>query len=344
MLAARYTQGGSLQFSEVDLPTIGDDQMLLRVEAASICGTDTKIARNGHRRLQPGQTITLGHEFVGTIERVGPRVAGYTEGMRVGVAPNVGCGRCEMCARALYNMCPDYSAFGINFDGAHAAYVAIPAAVIAQGNVVPLPAGIDITAAALAEPLSCAINGIGVCRIQPGETVLIYGAGPMGLLNLLLARLTGAGRLIVVDPVESRRTLARQLGADETLEPAAVRGRIRDTIGRGLDVAIVAAPVPAAAEEAIAMLAPFGRLCLFAGLPKDASTIPVDANLVHYKNLMITGMTGGPPRDYRTALNLIAGKRIDVSRIISHVLPLARMQEAYEIALGGRGMKIVIKG
>src|SRR5690242_15460652 len=117
MISATYTQGGSLTFIEVPKPAIGEDEILLRVDAASICGTDIKIARKGHRKLKVGQKIVLGHEFVGTIEQKGTKVSGYQEGQRVGIAPNIGCGHCEMCGRGLMNMCPDYSAFGITLDG-----------------------------------------------------------------------------------------------------------------------------------------------------------------------------------------------------------------------------------
>ena len=117
MIAARYTQGGELVVGETAMPRADAGELLLKVEAASICGTDVKIARHGHRKLAEGQTITLGHEFVGRIVEVGAKVKVWRPGQRVGVAPNVGCGRCDMCGRGMANMCPHYSAFGINFDG-----------------------------------------------------------------------------------------------------------------------------------------------------------------------------------------------------------------------------------
>ena len=117
MLAATYTQGGEFAIEEIPPPEIGGDGLLLRVTATSICGTDVKIVRNGHRKLQPGQRIVLGHEFVGVVERVGARVEGYRVGQRVGVAPNAGCGHCDACVRGQSNYCPDYTAFGIDRDG-----------------------------------------------------------------------------------------------------------------------------------------------------------------------------------------------------------------------------------
>jgi L-iditol 2-dehydrogenase len=244
----------------------------------------------------------------------------------------------------MANLCPDYSAFGINADGGHATYVRIPARALAQGNVAVLPDGVPWDEAALAEPLSCVLNGQRAMRLTPGETVVIYGAGPMGLLHVLLAVATGAAQTIVVDPDERRLAQASALGAFATVangsESAAAR--IRDlTGGRGVDIAIVAAPVRDIAEEALGLLAPFGRLCLFAGLNGDPR-VPLDSNLIHYRNLIVTGTTGGTAADYRAALRLIAARRVDVRPVISHRFPVEQLDQAYTTALAGQGMKIVV--
>jgi L-iditol 2-dehydrogenase len=345
MRAARYRPGVGLDVGEAPVPAIGDDELLVRVEATSICGTDVKIVRNGHRKLRPDQSIILGHEFVGTIEQTGARVSNYAVGTRVGVAPNIGCGRCEMCGRGLMNMCPAYSAFGIDRDGSHTAFVCIPAAAIAQGNVIPLSPGLSPLDAALAEPLSCVVNGIRAARVRAGDTVLIYGAGPMGLLNLMLALVSGASRVWVVDLNEARLEKARALGANEVFNPTRglVKERVLDqTSGRGVDAVITAVPVRQVQQEAVELLAPFGRLCLFAGLPHGESIAELNTNAIHYRNLVVTGMTGGAPQDYRTALKLIESGRVDVKQIVSHVFSLREVARAYEVALSGKGMKVVM--
>jgi threonine dehydrogenase-like Zn-dependent dehydrogenase len=345
MIAAKYTQGLGLEFGEAPVPTIGEDELLVRVDASAICGTDMKIMRSGHRKLRPGQTIILGHEFVGTIEQAGSRVANYPVGTRVGVAPNIGCGCCEMCGQGLMNMCPDYGAFGIDRDGAHTEFVCIPAAAIAQDNVIPLTSDVSPVEAALAEPLSCAVNGVRVSRVQVGDSVLVYGAGPMGLLNLMVARVSGAARVWVVDLNDARLEKAKALGANDTFNPT--RGSVKawvmaQTGGRGADAVIAAVPVRQVLEEAVGLLAPFGRLCLFAGLSNGQSTAELDTNAIHYRNLIVTGMTGGAPRDYRTALKLIESRRVDVRQIVSHVFPLREVGRAYQVAQSGEGMKIVM--
>lgn len=345
MIGARYRPGVGLEVGELPVPEIGDGDLLVRVRATAICGTDLKILSCGHLKLKPGQSIVLGHEFAGTIERVGSRVTGFHVGMRVGVVPNIGCGRCEMCARGLMNMCPRYSAFGIDRDGSHAEFVNIPEAAIAQGNVVVLPDAVSMIEAALIEPLSCVANGMRVVRLRAGETVLLYGAGPMGLLNLMFALVLGAAQVYVVDPNSARLEVANRLGASAVLNPehASVVDWIRDlTHGRGVDVVIVAAGVGRLQAEAVQVLAPFGRVCLFAGLANGHAPVPLDTNAIHYKNLVVTGMTGGAISDYRTSLKLIESGRFDIKKIISHVLTLRELEHAYKLAMGGTGTKIVL--
>jgi len=331
---------------DLPVPAIGPDEALLRVRSAAICGTDIKILHHGHRKLAPDQRIVLGHEFAGTIAKVGVRVHGLTVGMRVGLAPNWGCGRCQACIRGMDNLCPDFSAFGINVDGAHAGYVRIPAEPIARGNWIEIPEGVPWDEAALAEPLACVLNGQRSVRLAPGERVLIYGAGPMGILHLLLARASGAACVIVVDPDARRLKKASELGAD------AVINNRRKSVGRSLqkicregrvDVAIIAAPVREVAEEALGLLSPLGRLCLFAGLSGNGGAT-FDANAVHYRNLTITGVTGGSAADYRVALNLIAARRVDVRPVISHRFALNRMAAAYDNAVKGKGLKTILMG
>ena len=345
MLAATYTQGGTFAIDEVPLPRIESDEILLRVSAASICGTDVKIVRSGHRKLVEGQRIVLGHEFVGVIEQVGARVEGHEVGRRVGVAPNAGCGHCDACTRGKSNYCPEYTAFGIDRDGGHAPLVKIPGRFVNQGNVIPLPETVSDQEATLLEPFSCVVNGVRVSRIELGDTVVIYGAGPIGLMHVMLCRIAGAARIIVVDPLADRLEKAGELGGDLALNPNEedVPARLRhDSGGRGADVVITACPVPEVQREAIQVLAPFGRLCLFGGLPKSAGSVPLDTNAIHYGNLLVTGSTGGSVEDYRIALKLVAGKRVELGHVVSDAFRLDELQQAYDTALSGAEGKVVL--
>jgi L-iditol 2-dehydrogenase len=164
-------------------------------------------------------------------------------------------------------------------------------------------------------------------------------------MHLMLCRIAGAARIIVVDPLAHRLEKARQLGGDMTLNPNEddVVARLQHhTGGRGVDVVIAACPIPSVQAEALRVLAPFGRLCLFGGLPKSTGSVALDTNLVHYGNLLITGSTGGSLEDYSIALTLVSGKRVKLSLIVSDVFQLDNLQQAYDRALSGAEGKVVL--
>jgi L-iditol 2-dehydrogenase len=345
MIAATYTQGKGFQVKEVPVPEIGEDELLVRVTSASICGTDLRTIKSGQRKLSAGQTIVLGHEFAGVVEKAGQRVGAFPVGASVGVAPNIGCGQCSLCVRGLPNMCPDYSAYGINIDGAHTEFVRIPFGSIVQGSVVPLPEEMPVEHAALIEPLSCAVSGNRSVNIQFGETVVVFGAGPIGLMHIMLAKVRGAGRIVSVEPLGHRLEKALTVGADTVINPddENVKERVFSlTNGLGADAIVTACPVHAVQEMAVDLLAPFGRVCFFGGLPKDRPTITINSNAIHYKNLVVTGMTGGSPRDFRAAMALVAAKRVDLAPVVSHTFPIGQVDQAYETALKGDCMKVVL--
>jgi len=250
-----------------------------------------------------------------------------------------------MCGQGLANMCPDYSAFGIDRDGSHTELVAVPGAAIAQGNVIPLSPTVASSDAALAEPLSCVVNGIRTAGVKAGDIVLVYGAGPMGLLNMMLAQACGASRVWLVDMNDSRLAYAKLLGASDIFNPA--QGSTKAWVdsrtgGRGVDVVITAVPVKEVQQEGLELLAPFGRLCMFAGLPNGQASAELNTNAIHYKNLIVTGMTGGAPQDYRTALKLIESRRVDVRQIVTHAFSIQEVGQAYEMALSGQALKVIM--
>jgi threonine dehydrogenase-like Zn-dependent dehydrogenase len=346
MIAATYTDGGAFGVEDVPQPEIGEDELLVEVKASSICGTDLRIIRNGHRKLRKGQKIVLGHEFAGVIVQAGRRLDGYEEGQRVGIAPNMGCGKCDVCARGLPNMCPDYTAFGVTMDGSHTELVRVPRAAVAQGSVISLPEEVPFHQACLIEPFSCVVSGCRAVRIEPGDAAVVLGAGPIGLMHVMLASLSGVRALICVDVVPQRLRLAEQFGATYTInaQEADVKQRVLDeTQGRGADVAITACSVAKVQQQALGLLAPFGRLCLFGGLPKDGSQVSFDTNLIHYRQLTVTGTTGGAPRDFRAALSLVATGRAPIEQVISHRFSASEMAKAFDTALAGDAMKVVIE-
>jgi len=347
MLAAVYHGPRDLRVEEVPTPVVGlTGELLLRVEAASICGTDLRVYHGQHRMYPPGTVRIPGHEVVGIIAEVGAGVEGYGAGQRVFVAPNMGCGHCRQCVSGANNLCPDYQAVGLTVDGGFAQYMRVPSQAVLQGNVMPVRADTDPAVAALIEPLACVLRGQSALRIRPGDAVLVLGAGPIGVLHIKLARLTGARRVLVSEPNPLRLELARAAGADRAINPitedlaAAV---FAETGGQGADAIIVATAVHAAQEAAPRLAAIGGRINFFGGLPKDRPTITFDANLVHYRELIITGTTACSTEDCRRAAEIVNSGRIDLSDLISGRFPLANVVEAFAAAEDGHSLKVVLE-
>jgi L-iditol 2-dehydrogenase len=345
MLAAVYHGINDLRIEEVEKPAIGEDEALLRVKAAAICGTDLRILASGHFKILEGTTRILGHELAGQVVEIGPRVRGLVPGMRIAIAPNTGCGTCEQCVQGRDHLCPNYEAFGISLDGAFAEYMRIPASFIRRGNTALIPEGISYEEGALNESFSCCYHGSRACRIEPGDVVLIVGAGPIGIMHLLLARLSGASTVIVSEMIEERRLQALEFGADLAINPGqedllAVVGEVSH--GRGADVIIVAAPAPSAQEQSLDLAATRGRINFFGGLPKGSEFISFKSNRVHYREIVVMGTTGSSNYEFRRSMEIIASGRVALAPLISARFPLLEAKEAFAVAASKKALKVII--
>jgi L-iditol 2-dehydrogenase len=346
MLAAVYHGPRDLRVEDYPLPNISPDELLLKVESASICATDIRIFNGSHRKYEPGTVRIPGHELIGTIAEIGARVQGLSAGGRVFIARNMGCGHCAACLLRKNNLCPDYQAFGITMDGGFAQYMRITAAAIQQGNVIPIGPDLDAAAFSLAEPFACVLHGQDAVNTREGDTVLIQGAGPIGLMHVMLAHIRGASRIIVADKAPERLSKARQLGAGITVDIsqedlASVVSEV--TGGLGASVIIVAAPVHAAQAQAIHLAAVGGRINLFAGLPKEKPTVELDANAIHYKELIVTGTTGCSTDDCRRAADLVGSRKIDLSPLVTQRFPLEAAVDAFAAATHPSQLKVVLQ-
>jgi L-iditol 2-dehydrogenase len=346
MLAAVYHGPDDLRIEQVPVPEILPGEALLKVDNASICGTDLRILHGGHRKYPTGTVRIPGHEVVGTVAKVGQGVTGIEVGQRVFAAPNMGCGHCRECISGNNNVCANYDAIGITIDGAFAEYVRIPAAAVQQGNLMPVAETVDPAVAALVEPFACVLRGQRPLRIGPGDVVLVMGAGPIGIMHAKLARLQGAARVIVSEPNIQRAGQATRLGADRVVVPdeedleTVVKA---ETGGRGADVVIVAAPVHAVMEQALSLAGIGGRINFFAGLPKDRPSIQFDSNLVHYKELLVTATTACSTIDCLRAVEIVNSGRIDLSDLVSARFPLAEAGVAFSAAEDRKSLKVVLE-
>ena len=345
MQAALLFGKEDLRIGDVPIPEIASGEVLLRVKAAAVCGTDIRMYRNGARGVGPSSPLVPGHEIAGVIERVGTGVAGYREGMRVAVAPNMGCGVCDMCVSGNTQLCATYKAFGINIPGGFAQYMKIPEAAVRQGNLAEIPQGADFAEAALVEPLSCVYNAFKRSAITAGDTVLVIGAGPIGLMHAKLALMGGAARVFMNDISQERLDLCTKA---EPSIVAVTRGslveRMKDlTAGRGVDVCITAAPVPEIQVAALEVAAVNGRVMFFGGLPEGKSKVALDTNLVHYKQITVTGTTRSSLSQYRQTLGLVASGAVKVKDLITSVSPLVEIRASFDRVIQGRGLKNVVE-
>jgi L-iditol 2-dehydrogenase len=346
MFALVYHGPDDLRVEEVPIPQIGPDEILLKVSAASICGTDLRIWHGSHRKFPPGTLRIPGHEVTGEIACVGDNIQDLKTGQRVFVAPNMGCGRCRQCISGNNNRCANYAALGVTLDGAFAEYVRVPAAAVLQGNVMPIADNLSAEMAALIEPLACVLRGQRALAIQPGDVVLVVGAGPIGIMHMLLARLSGAGKVLVSELGEERALQAKRLGADRIIqtEKEDIRAVIEtESDGQGSDVVIVAAPSHQGQESALNLAAIGGRINFFGGLPKDRPTINFDSNLVHYKELLVTATTACSTNDCRQAAAIVNSGRIDLSPLISARYALKDGPQAFQAAEDRHSLKVVVK-
>jgi L-iditol 2-dehydrogenase len=343
MQALVYHSPNDLRVEDRPSPEPGPGEAVLRVGACGICGTDLRIAAGGHRAYPPGTVRIPGHEVAGTILGVGDGID-LKEGQPAFIAPNVGCGRCAQCRVGRVNLCTRPEAVGISMDGGLADQLLLPANLVAQGNVLPVPETADLRAIALAEPLACVLRGSEACDIGAGDLVVIVGAGPVGLMHLLVAKLADPGAVIVSQRSEERRRLALEYGADEAVGPDNLAATVMDVSGsRGADVVIVAASTPEAQRQALEISAPAARINFFGGLPRGRSMVELDTNLIHYKELVVTGTTANTTEDCRRALELVLGGSIDTAALISRSYRLAEAHEALAVAGSGEALKVVIE-
>lgn len=346
MLAAVYHGPNDLRVEDISVPEIGAGELLVKVLSASICGTDLRILHGNHRMYPVGTVRVLGHEVVGTVAKLGAAVSGYTVGQKVFCAPNTGCGHCQQCITGNNNLCANYDAIGVTADGGFAEYVRIPANSVQQGNVIPVSQDVDPAVAALMEPFACVVRGQNALHIQPGEVVLVIGAGPIGVMHSKLAKARGAGRVIVSEPISERAAQAKRMGADRVVNPATddLRSVLKEeSRGRGADVIIVAAPVHAAQESTLELAAIGGRINFFGGLPKDRPTITIDSNLIHYKELVVTGTTACSTADCWQAAQIVNSGLVDLSDIVSQRFALKDAVAAFAAAEDRKSLKVVLQ-
>ncbi len=343
MKAAVLENLNRITVKHVPTPNPGPGEVLLKVKACAICGSDVRIYRHGNDRVKYPQII--GHEVSGIVEEIGLGVTKFKKGDRICLAADVPCGKCHWCTNGLGNNCTHNYAIGYQFQGGFAEYMLVNQMTVDFGPVAKIPDSIEFEEAALAEPLACAINGFEIVNMSIGKTVVLFGLGPIGCMMIPLAKHMGASKVIGIQKSKERLELAKRWGADVYIasqEEDPVERCKEETAGKGPDVVITTCGSVEAHEQSIEMVAHRGWVNFFGGLGKGARNLSVPSNLIHYKEAFITGSHGSVPRQHRIALDLIVAGFVPVQKAITHRFGLNDIAEAFVTAEKRQGMKVVV--
>jgi L-iditol 2-dehydrogenase len=328
-----------LRYEEQPWPTPGPGEVVLKIEAALTCGTDVKTLRRGHPVMIPRVPTVFGHEFAGTVTAVGAGVSGLREGDRAVAANSAPCGVCPSCQSGRANLCEDL----LFVNGAYGEAIALPPRLV-QRNVVKLSKALTTARAAFAEPLACAVHGIDRARLESGQTVAIFGAGPMGCLLGLVAAARKA-RVVLIGKSGWRLSRVRQLGIDHCVDAGAgdaVRA-VRDaTSGRGADVTIDATGRPEVWAQAMDAASRGGTAVFFGGCA-PGTTIPLDTRRVHYEELTLVGAFHHTPELIRRAVELMEAESVVPDPLITHHMTLHDVPAALSLMSKGEALKVLIE-
>jgi len=333
MRAGVYRDKGVVRIEEVPVPPVGVGEVLIKVAACGICGTDIKKIFQGY--VEPPQI--LGHELAGTVVAVGPGINKWKLGDRVMSFHHIPCGTCFYCKSRMFSQCRQYKTTGLTAGftpngGGFGEYVkAMP--WLAERGIVALPDDVSFEEATFIEPINTIVKAVQKARVQPGETVLIIGCGPIGLQLLMVTKTAGAN-IYTSDPMATRRAKSLELGALESFDP--IGGKLMADIqartdGRGADAVLVAVAHPAVVMEALAAARPGGRVLLFAA-NDPVTKIEFPAAAVGIEEKEILGSYSAAVDIQDSAAELVLGKKLPVMEIVTHRFPLARIQEGLELA------------
>jgi L-iditol 2-dehydrogenase len=343
MKAAVYEGKERILVQDVSEPTLDEGEVLLKIDACSVCGTDLRTYRHGDKKITPPRV--LGHEFCG---RVVETRAGSGAGIQVGdrvvmyIVILHGSDRYTEMGRA--NLSGNRTTMSYHHDGAFAPLMKVPAVAVAQGNLFRVTSDIPSDQMSLAEPLGCVMNAHSRLDIGLKDTVAVIGAGPIGIMHAVLSRLQGAQKVYLFDTNPARLEMAKQFDIDGVVLSDADGShweKAREvTDGQGFDAVVVAASSAAAQNDGLEIAAKAGRVNFFAGLPKSDPVAPLNVNHIHYKELVLSGSYSEKKSDFQAAYALLHSGRFPADRIVTHHLPLERITDAFTLMETGAALKV----
>lgn len=339
MLAVEYHSNEDVRVVELPVPQIGPGELLVQMRVCGLCASDVM-----EWYMRPRAPLYPGHEPVGVIAAVGEGVEQFTVGQRVFLHHHVPCMVCHFCQRGAFSQCTTFRSTRL-YPGGLAEYIRVPAPNV-QLDVLPLPDALSFEAASLIEPLACCIRGIDRSGLRVGDTVLILGAGSNGLMLGQLARLRGALRVIIADPIAYRRNRALESSVDYSLDPQA--GNLLEQVravndGRKADIVIVTPSKVNAMAQGIELAGPGGTVLLFAP-PAPTERLPISPNTLFFSEISLRTSYSAGPYETRQALDLLRTGHVRAETVITHRFPLREAPQAFQlVANPGHALKVVIE-
>lgn len=340
MKALVYLEPKTITIKDLPIPEITEGEILVKVKFAGVCGTDVRIY-NGTKIIQAPRII--GHEFSGSIAAMGEGVEDFALDDRVTVYPMLSCGTCYACKEGRTNICVNRVTIGYEIDGGFAQYTKIPVAAVKGGNVIKLPENVSFQEAAASEPIAAALNGIKQAKLQNGQYLAVVGCGPIGLSHIQMGKYYQA-KVIAIEPQPEKRELALKMGAEYTLDPQIDNFNeevLSITDGKGVDSLLLDVGIPRVIEKSLQLVKKGGRFVLFAGCP-HGSTITIDPNWIHYREIDFTGASSSTPDNQRQILEMISKGRMCVKSLITDELPFTHWEKAFNQKQSFIGLKTLL--
>lgn len=341
MRAVVYHGQSDIRVEDVPAPVPSCGNIIIEVSCCLICGTDLKIWNVGNPKVLPPRI--LGHELVGRIVHIGADTTPLKIGDRVVVATTISCGHCYYCENNMGNMCPSTICVGTTYDGAFAEYFEIPLG--AANHLIPVPDNVPDEAAAICEPLSCAINAHEIINVHAGESVAVIGGGPLGAIHAELAKAEGAKKVFLIGSTKARLALLKHIDGIEMIDGSAsdpAQIIMEKTNGIGVDKVLVCAPVKSAFTDAFKYVRKGGAISYFASLPKGDSEIALDIRPVHYNELILAGVSDSRPAHVQKAVDYLATGAIRTDAIITDRLAIDDIIRGLQLMRERKCLKVAV--
>lgn len=328
----------SFEYREMEPHDLGPDELLIRVAACGVCGTDVHIYHGDKGSTDVCPPVILGHELAGTVAEIGRNVTAFSVGDHVTVDPNQYCGRCQYCRSGKKQLCSGLKAIGVNQNGGFADYCYVP-----QSQCYKLDPDVPLAYGAMAEPLACCIHGMNRAGLKLGETVCVLGGGAIGLMMVQLAKLAGASTVILSEPVAFRREVGLSVGADYAVDPVhePLHDRLVEILGAdGVDLVIECVGTTQATAQAFEA-AKRGSTVLLFSVPKAGATHPLKLEDMYQKELTVLGSMINPDT-HLSAVRLINSGRIQLSPLITHCFPIHQVEQAILMQMSNESIKVLV--